>query len=221
MKVYFIAGLGADCRVFRHIRLPEGFEAVHLDWIKPLKGESLHEYGMRLAERIDTSEPFAMVGLSMGGMLSIEIAKQHHPIVTILISSVPCSRHLPGYFKVAGKLKLHRIVPVSLLKKASIIKRFFTAEKDEDKKLLRQLIDETDPAFVSWALDAVVKWQCEAFDGHYIQIHGRKDFILPIRFTKPTHVITSAGHLMVMTKAPEINRIITETLLTSVAAVHK
>lgn len=215
MKVYFIAGLGADCRVFHHIRLPQGFEAVHLDWIPPLKDESLHDYALRLAERIDTAEPFAIAGLSMGGMLAVEIAKEYHPVVTILISSIPCSKHLPGIYKVAGKLRVHRIIPVALLKRASFVKRFFTAEANADKQLLRQMIEDADAGFITWAMDAIVKWQCDPLEGPYVHIHGKNDFILPVRNTKPTHVISSAGHAMVLTKWAEISRIVQETLSTS------
>lgn len=221
MKVYFISGLGADCRIFRHIRLPEGFEPVNLDWIPPLKDETLRGYALRLAERIDTTEPFAMFGLSMGGMLSIEIAKQYHPAITILISSIPCSDHLPLLYRAAGKLKIHRIVPVSLLKSASLVKRFFTAEKNEDKQLMRQLIAETDPKFVYWALGAIVNWKCDVYNGPYIHIHGRTDMILPMRYTKPTHIIPTAGHVMILTKAAEINRILQETLLTTIEPQRK
>ena len=221
MKVYFIAGLGADCRVFHHIRLPEGFEAVYMDWIPPLKDESLHDYALRLSSTIDTSGPFAMAGLSMGGMVAIEIAKELHPVTTILISSVPCSKHLPGYYKAAGKLKLHRMVPVSMLKSASFIKRYFTAEKNEDKELLRQMILEADPGFITWAMGAIVNWQCEHFEGPYVHIHGNNDLILPVRYTKPTHVISTADHSMILTRPDEINNIIQETLLTTVELQHK
>ena len=214
MKVYFISGLGADSRAFRHIQLPEGFTAVYLDWIKPMKNEPLTDYAMRLSERINKTERFALVGLSMGGMMAIEIAKRFPPVFTILLSSVSCSAHLPFYFRVAAKLRLQKMVPISLLKSGSFIKRFFTAETSEDKKLMRQLIRETDPAFIRWAIDAILRWNCEDFSGPYIHIHGTRDGILPSRYTKPTHTITRAGHLMVLTKANEINRILAETLST-------
>lgn len=167
---------------------------------------------MRLAERIDHAEPFVLAGLSMGGMMAIEISKLYHPVFTILLSSVPCSAHLPFYYRAAAKLRLHRIIPISILKSASFVKRFFTTEKNEDKKLLQQLIRDTDPAFIRWALNAIVHWDCKDFSGQYVHIHGAQDLILPVRYTKPTHVIQKAGHLMVMTKAIEINGILAEAL---------
>src|SRR6478752_103643 len=99
MKVYFISGLAADSRVFHHIRLAEEHEMVHLQWIEPVVNETLGSYAERLAEKIDTAEPFALVGLSMGGMIAAEIAQTYKPVSTILISSIPCSLHLPTYFK--------------------------------------------------------------------------------------------------------------------------
>jgi pimeloyl-ACP methyl ester carboxylesterase len=213
MKVYFISGLGADSRVFHHIHLPQGFEPVYLDWIKPLPNESLHAYACRLGDSIDDSQEFAIVGLSMGGMMAVEIAKLHRPVITVLISSVSCSAHLPFYFRIASRLRLHKLVPVSLLKSASFIKRFFTAEESEDKKLVRQLIRDTDPAFIRWAMHAVLQWDCKDFNGRYIHIHGSGDLILPPRFTKPTHIIRKAGHMMILTNAMEINKILEESLL--------
>src|SRR3954471_14038187 len=125
MKVYFIAGLAADKRVFKYIQLPTGCEAVFLDWISPEKEDTLPSYALRLASTINKEEPFALIGLSFGGMLATEIAKVYQPAVTILISSVPVSKELPGYFRMAGKMRLHKIVPVSLLKSSSLAKRLF------------------------------------------------------------------------------------------------
>ncbi|HLK29999.1 MAG TPA: alpha/beta hydrolase [Puia sp.] len=212
MKVYFISGLAADSRVFKYIKVPENCEAVHLDWIKPMKNESLQSYALRLAEKIDGDESFAVIGLSMGGMMASEISQKFKPAVTILISSVPSSKHLPFYFKAAGKLNLHKAVPVSLVKSAAVIKRFFTAETDDDKIMIRQIIKDSDVNFIHWAMDAILKWKNEKVPSSYIHIHGTRDEVLPIRFTKPTHIIPKAGHLMVMTNASQVNQILKEAL---------
>ena len=66
MNVYFISGLGADRRAFERIQLPPQFSVHHLDWIEPRKDESLNDYAMRLGEGIDTTKPFALVGLIHG-----------------------------------------------------------------------------------------------------------------------------------------------------------
>jgi pimeloyl-ACP methyl ester carboxylesterase len=213
MKVYFISGMAADSRVFHHIRLPQGYEVVHLDWIQPETNESLPAYALRLAARIDTNEPFALVGLSFGGMLATEIAKQYQPTITILISSIPLSTHLPAYFKFAGKLNLHKMVPVGLFKSSAAAKRFFTTETGEDKKLMWQIIRESDTAMIKWSMHAILTWKNEYMPSPVCHIHGTSDELLPIRFTKPTHIIKKGGHMLVMTAADRVNEILSEALL--------
>lgn len=212
MKVYFISGMAADRRVFKHILLPEGFEAVYLDWITPLGNELLSDYALRLASGIDIDEPFALVGLSMGGMIASEIARQYDPVATILISSVPVSSQLPTHFKWARALQLHKFVPIRVVQSASILKRLFTAETPEDKDMLREMIIDSDMDFIRWAMNAVLKWKNEKQPSSYIHIHGTRDEVLPIRFTNPTHIIPRAGHLMVMNRAEEINDILRTAL---------
>ena len=216
MKTYFISGMAADSRIFCHIRLPQGYEAVHLEWIKPEKNESLASYALRLAQRIDTSEPFVLIGLSFGGMLASEIAKRYKPAMTVLISSIPISSHLPGYFKVAAKLRLHKVVPVSLLKTAASMKRMFTRETNEDKKLILQAIRESDASLVRWSMDAILKWKNDQMPEPCCHIHGTRDEVLPMRYTNPTHTIKKAGHMLVLTDAGMVNEILTKTLLQTI-----
>lgn len=208
MKVYFISGLAADKRVFKYIALPEGYEIVHLDWIDPQPGESLHGYSLRLAQKIDRSQPFILLGLSMGGMIASEIATEYNPVQTILISSIVSANQLPVYFKWAGRIRLHRLVPIRLVKSAAIMKRLFTAETPDDKETLKAIIRDSNPRFIRWAIDAILKWEMQKPPEHIIHIHGTRDEVLPIRFVKPTHRIERGGHLMVMNHYEEINRIL-------------
>jgi surfactin synthase thioesterase subunit len=208
LKVYFISGLGADERVFKHIQLPGYCQAVHLNWIRPEKNESLKEYSLRMAQRINTKEPFALVGLSLGGMVAIEIAKELKPQKTVLISSIPRSSCMPWYYKFAGTLRLHKIIPIRFIKQLSSIKRLFTTETSEDKKMLRVMIKESDPTFIRWAFAAALKWRSEELPRNLHHIHGSADEILPIRFSKPDHVISKAGHMMILNRAKRINEIL-------------
>ena len=206
--------------MFKNILLPDYCEPVFLEWIAPLRNEPLKNYALRLASAIDTSESFAIIGLSMGGMIASEIAKQYKPAITVLISSVPCSKELPFYFKAAGALRLHKIVPVKLVKSAAKFKRVFTTETEEDKEILRAIIQESDSKFIYWAMDAILKWRSDVFTQSYIHIHGTRDEVLPMRYTKPTHIIARGGHLMVMNRAGEINTILRDALQSHQAQIN-
>lgn len=211
MNVYFISGLAADRRVFKYIQLPSVYKPVYLDWIKPTPKESLQSYALKLATAINKNERFILVGLSLGGMIAAEIAKQYHPEQLILISSIPTHKHLPVYFKIIGKLRVHKIVPVSFLKSASIIKRFFTAETTADKMYLKQAIRESDPAFIKWAINAILQWKGTAAN-NYVHIHGTKDLLLPCKYTAPTHFIKGGGHMMILTHGKEISEVMRQVL---------
>jgi pimeloyl-ACP methyl ester carboxylesterase len=213
MNVYFISGIGGDRRLFNYIQLPEDFHVGYVDWILPEKKENLPDYANRLTEQIDTGQPFILVGASLGGIMAVEIAKRLTPVATILISSIPVSAQLPAYYTAARHLRLARLLPTSFIKGASNFKRLFTREKGADKKLMRQMIRDGDPRFIKWGLNAVLEWRNEEIPQPLWHIHGARDEVFPIRLTHPSHKIPRAGHLLVMSHAEEVNRILREILL--------
>jgi pimeloyl-ACP methyl ester carboxylesterase len=217
MNIYCISGLGGDHRLFKHIHAPEGHEIVPVDWIVPGRKEPLADYAMRLGAPIDRSQPFILVGLSLGGIMAVEIAKRLSPVCTILISSIPLSAELPWYYKAASKLKLVRIVPSFVLKAASIGKRLYSGESLEDKRLVIQMIREGNPQFLKWAMQAVLEWENDVTPTPLWHIHGNSDEVFPIYRTHPTHVIPKGRHLLLMSHSSEINSILSEVILKSVA----
>jgi len=208
MKVYFISGLAADRRAFKHVELPMGFETEYLDWIPPDAGETLQQYALRLAKDIDSEKPFVTIGLSMGGMIATEIAKKYENAHTILISSVPSPVYFPPHFRMVRNLRLYRLVPVAVIKSAAITKRLFSRESKEDKIMLQKMIRECSNDFVKWAISAIMKWDNKELPSSYIHIHGTRDEMFPVSFTKPTHIIKKGGHFMIMTHARQVNEIL-------------
>ncbi|HEV3223519.1 MAG TPA: alpha/beta hydrolase [Puia sp.] len=136
MKTYFISGIAADGRLFRHIRLPAGFDAVHLNWIMPQPDETLENYAVRLAEKINTAEPFVLIGTSLGGIIATEIALKYNPLAIIIIGSIPVISQFPGYFRIAEKLKLYKIFPGSFYKYSAKVKHYMTVKTLKIKKSL-------------------------------------------------------------------------------------
>lgn len=213
MNVYFISGLAADSRVFKFIELPEGYTKNYIDWITPNKAESLKDYAQRLTSQINHEQPFVLVGLSMGGMLASEIAKLYPPKLTILISSVPASSQLPTYYKYVNRFKIYRLVPTKILKSISVAKRIFSTETHEAKKILVEVIKDSDPQFIRWAIQAILEWENEIIPAPIKHIHGTKDGILPIKNTQPSHAISEGTHLMLMSRVKELNAFFEEVLL--------
>ncbi len=213
MKAYLIGGLAADERVFRHLRFPEHYQRQFLNWLVPFENESLESYAKRMAEQIDMTEKFILVGVSFGGMLATEINRLYPADKTILIASVPHPSHLPAYFRWMQRARLPKIIPIGMIKKSVMLNRLFTAETSEDKEIVREMVRAADARFIRWALTAALEWKGADDNVECIHIHGSGDIVFPIRYTKPSHTINKGGHLMVMDRANEINKILAALLV--------
>jgi pimeloyl-ACP methyl ester carboxylesterase len=213
MNVYFISGMGADGRLFKHIRLPEGYSMHFVKWITPEANDTIPGYAARLVGQIDTSQPFALIGVSLGGIMAVEISKITSPVATIIIGSIPVAAHLPRYYYTLGtSLGLLQVLPGSFFKNAARLKRNFTRESSKDKMLVLQMIDDSDGDFLLWAMKAVLKWQNKDLPQRLWHIHGTRDIVFPIMLTRPSHIIKKSGHLVVMTHADEVNGILRDIL---------
>jgi pimeloyl-ACP methyl ester carboxylesterase len=210
LKVYFISGIGADYRLFTYLQLPQDYRPVFIHWIPPNKDEPLRDYALRLAGQIDTTQPFIIVGLSLGGIMAVEIAKRFPPVCTIIISSIPVSAHLPRYYKLAHWLRLNQLVPASFLKTASEIKHTLTMRSPANRKLMREVIRSGDDGFIRWAISAVLEWENTMIPQPFYHIHGTRDEVFPISLTNPTHIVQKAGHMFLMSQPEAINTILLE-----------
>ncbi len=112
--IYCISGFGADERVFSKLNLP-GYNIHYIKWNIPEKNESLHAYAKRLIEQIHHVNPI-LIGLSFGGMMCIEIARQFPVEKIILISSIKSFQERPFWMKLSGKLRVNKIFPMRSFK---------------------------------------------------------------------------------------------------------
>jgi len=215
MNAYFISGLGADKRIFSKLKLNEKINIIHIDWIEPKKNETLATYALRLSEVIDTSQPFALVGVSFGGMIAVEIAKILAPVVTVIISSTMISSQLPGLYRFAGKLGLLKFIPARLLKSSNKLTQnyYFGTRSGSEKILLSKIIKDTDPYFLKWAIGSILSWKNETKPERTYHIHGTNDKILYSKTAQPDFVIDNGTHFMVYQNANEISVIINKLVL--------
>ena len=113
-KVYFISGLGADKRAFSFLDL-SFCEPQFIEWIKPLEKESLKSYALRLRKQIPEEHP-TVVGVSFGGMLATEMAKEDKLMNVIIIASNKSSAEFPAYLRVGKYLPVYKWLPEKLIK---------------------------------------------------------------------------------------------------------
>ncbi len=212
-NIYCISGLGADRRVFEKLKF-KGYQPVHLNWLAPHKREKLTDYAQRLAAEINDPEPI-LIGLSFGGIVAVEIANQMKIEKVILISSTKTTREIPWYFKIFRWLPVHLLIPFKSLLWAIYlpINCFFSLESEEEKKLLKAILIDTDAKFLRWAINRVVYWKNQTIPNNIYHLHGTSDRIFPFTFTEPDFTIEKGGHFMIMNRATEISQLIERIII--------
>ncbi len=211
MKCYCISGLGADHRAFKYLDF--GMELVHIKWIDPEPKESLTNYSFRLSEQIDTTEPFMLLGMSFGGIIANHISSFTNPQQTIIISSLLSRDHLPRIYKFVGNMGIYKLIPPFLLKPPMWLAYWlFSVKTQEDKKLLKAIIKDTDTRFLKWAIDKILTIKQIPSPKNRLVLHGTKDRLLPLRDDANIHHIKGGGHFMIIQRAEEINDILRKKL---------
>jgi pimeloyl-ACP methyl ester carboxylesterase len=213
--LYLLSGMGADERIFRYLSFPADYTVHYLDWLTPDPEETFPAYAARMAARIE-HEHVTLVGVSFGGMLSLEIARQRPIQKVILISSIKNTGEKPPYLawvKKTGMLQLLQL-PDSIIftRRKGLVKLFLNAETAEEHALLAEYMNKTAYGYLRWGIRAVVNWQNDFIPASLVHIHGGKDRTFPSRLIKADYIIPTGGHFMVYNRATEINEILKKEL---------
>lgn len=210
-SIYIFSGLGADERVFTKLDF-SGFDVTFISWITPFANETIENYALRLTEQIKTNRPI-LIGLSFGGMMATEVAKLINTEILIVIASAKTQQEIPFYYRFAGMLKLHRLIPTVALKTPNFFSNWlFGTNNKEDKEMLASIMLDTNEAFLTWAIDKIVNWKNDTVHKNLKHIHGTADRILPYCLVKSDIKVNGGGHLMTLNKAEELTEVIRNLL---------
>lgn len=207
-NIYCVSGLGADFRVFQKLKF-QGYQPVHICWEEPGTAENISDYAKRLTQQITSNKPI-LIGLSFGGIIAVEIAKQIATEKVILISSTKNRQEVPTYFQILRWFPIHRFLPARFLLWLGqwFATWFFGLETKEEIQLLKAILYDTNAQFMKWAIDQVITWKNELILGNVFHIHGESDRIFPFRFVHEDFSVTKGGHFMIMNKADYISSLI-------------
>lgn len=206
MDIYLISGLGADSRAFKSLTFRDAAKVHFLDWIEPNRDETMLSYAKRLAQKIDTKVPYAIVGLSFGGMLASEMLTFLQPEKVVLLSSINNYNELPFYYRWPARLNIHKLLPSKPGQRANFLLNWlFGLKSEKDIALLNDVLKNTNPHFSRWAINALLNWNRHEADEHVVRIHGDSDRVLPVTTFVPHYTVKKGGHLIVMTHAREVS----------------
>jgi pimeloyl-ACP methyl ester carboxylesterase len=207
-KIFLIAGLGADTRIYNHINLND-HDVVCIDWIEPHQTDTLKTYAQRLIFQYDITPYAIVIGNSLGGMIAIEIGKILPLQKTILISSIKTIDEAPWYFSLFQTLPVYKLIPGKLFTSLGfLMKPLFGKMHREDAWLFSDMLKKSSPVFIKWAMDAVLQWNNKTIPANTFHITGDKDRIFPYQRIKNAVVIKGGTHIMIFDKANEVNKIL-------------
>lgn len=214
IPIYFVPGLGANIKIFENISLPEdSYELHYLDWMLPLaQEESISDYAQRMAARIQHENP-VLVGVSFGGVMVQEMSKHLNTKKVIIVSSIKSKKELPKRLRIAKNTKAYKLFPSSVVENFESYEKYFVGDfLQKRKELYKMYMSVRDARYINWAIHNVLNWQQEEPKEDILHIHGTEDGVFPKKHIKNCVEIDKGTHVMILTKAREISKIIANTL---------
>ena len=212
VTVYLIPGQGSDSRVFKNIQFEENIDTINIHYPVPFENESMKEYALRISKQIDTTKPFILIGVSLGGMIACELTDIIHPEKVIIISSASSSEEVPKMYTFFKTFPVYREISPNIFKYSSyFLQPLYEPDRKLEKETCVSMLHAKDPLFIKRAVHLIVSWdrtEADNLNKNIIHIHGDIDNTLPIDKIKADYIIKGGSHMMVLTKSGEISGII-------------
>jgi len=217
IHLYFVPGLAANSKIYENLSFPEDkFELHFLEWFLPLAAnESLENYAHRMSEMVLHKKNVVLIGTSFGGILVQEMAKFIDVEKIIIISSVKSHKELPKRLRFTKKSKLYKLFPTKIIENIEdYVKYFYGKTLKKRADLYKIYLSIRNPLYLHWAIHHLLHWKQKEYPKNLIHIHGTEDKIFPIKNIKHCIKVEKGTHVMVLTKAKKISKIIIEKTLT-------
>lgn len=213
VHVYFMPGMSANSLIFEKIKLSSKYKLHLLEWIDPLKNETLKDYSIRFSKIIIHKNP-VLVGVSFGGVLVQEISKIIEVHQTIIISSIKSNKELPNSMKMVKLTKSYKLLPVKWLNDFESLITFVLGPRINRRvELYRKYLSVRDRNYLSWAIKELIEWDQDESMDNVIHIHGTKDMIFPAIYLKDYIPLPNGDHAMILKKADWINKFLEKNLI--------
>jgi len=212
--VYFLPGQGSDMRIFDSLNIDKNYTLKYLEYDSLVNKMSLADLAREISTLIDTSETFALVGVSMGGMLSVELSEILSPEKVIIISSAKNRNELPFRYKFQRIIPLYEIFPAKVIYwGAKILQPLVEPDRNKNKETFKSMLYSKKPKYLKRTVRMIIRWERKSNNKKIVHIHGTKDHTIPLRNVKnPDYIIENGSHMMTLTRAKEISLIINKEL---------
>ena len=199
MLTYLITGFALDCRVLESLRLPASLGFRFIDLIPALPDESLPKYALRLAQTIGFQPGDRIGGISMGGMLALEIARECRASQILLIASCTHPRFIRFPFRLAGRLAPHvpQVVLHQIFTYLPFCLRQLGMHTAQGEALLKDIMGQFPPDRIQSLSRMILQWKgCEP-TVPYLALHSEGDWLIrpPLHLSALT-LLKGRNHLL-------------------------
>ena len=214
IHIYMMPGMAANPSIFEHINLPEEKYKIHwLEWMMPVKNESLESYAKRMIEKIDY-EKVVLMGVSFGGIIVQEMSKYMDVRKLFVVSSVKSKHELPKRMKIMKLTKAYKILPTQLVSNIDVLARYAFGETVLKRiELYKKYLSVSDKQYLDWAIENVIEWDQDEPNQDAIYIHGDKDMVFPHSCRGDCIVLKGGTHIMILNKFKWFNENLPKLIL--------
>jgi pimeloyl-ACP methyl ester carboxylesterase len=211
--IYLFPGQGSDSNIFKSFSLKKNYQVRRINYPIPPRNCNLKNYSKIISTQIDTTEPFILIGVSLGGMICTELTDILKPKKVVIISSAKCRAELPLKYRFQKYIPFNRIVPKSIVKWAAI-KLQPRVEPDSKNKraIFEGMLKSKNKKFLKRSVNMVINWNRKTYSSAIIHIHGALDHTLPIKNIKANYIVKNGSHMMMLTRGEEISEIISKEI---------
>jgi pimeloyl-ACP methyl ester carboxylesterase len=219
LPIILLPGIGLDERLyaaqslaFPELRVPA--------WLRPRYFESLPSYAKRMAVTVDPGGPCYVGGVSLGGMIALEMSRHLDCRGVFLISSIRSRDELPLWARFfapwAWVVPPRADVIASTAGKLTLwtIGRFLPARW----RMFCVHLSKTRATILPWACRAAVRWRPTGkYAAPIHHLHGDQDPIFPHHHTQATQIVPRGGHLLTLTHPFVVNEFLRQGMAHTVA----
>ena len=213
MRVLLITGFALDRRAFSPLDLPPEFETFDLIPTRP--GESLGDYALRMAGEIGLRPGDIIGGVSLGGMLALEMARAVEVRGALIIASAKHPRHIRKRYRFLCGIaplvpdfiisRIFRLVPAVLAWQRML--------EPPDQALLADIMGHFPPALLRSLPPMIANWPGCRPPARFRHLHSTGDWLIrPAGDPQNLTLLKGRNHLLTISHPREVR----EWLLRSV-----